>query len=90
MHLARFLLLSPDSSFISMVFYGIGGAFLYFLPSLTARSRNARHETGIVLLNFFLGWTVLGWLLAMTWAVSTDPNARFTSTNVRQTENPPR
>jgi hypothetical protein len=25
-----------------------------------------------VLLNFFLGWTVIGWVVALVWAVKTD------------------
>ena len=28
--------------------------------------------TAILLLNFFLGWTMIGWIVALVWAVKTD------------------
>ena len=43
---------------------------IYFVPSVIASMRHAKHSDGIVALNFFLGWTVLGWIAAMIWAVA--------------------
>ena len=45
---------------------------MYFLPSLIALARSKRDIAGIVLLNFFLGWTMIGWVIALVWAVKTD------------------
>ena len=42
---------------------------IYFVPSIIASVRHAKHSDGIVALNFFLGWTVLGWIAAMIWAI---------------------
>ena len=33
--------------------------FIYFLPWIVARSRNHRNTTAIVVLNLFLGWTLI-------------------------------
>lgn len=45
--------------------------FLYFLPSVLARDR---HNFGaIFLFNFFLGWTFIGWIVALIWACTSDP-----------------
>jgi len=52
-------------------FFGFGFV-MYFLPSILAFARNKRDTTGIVLLNFFLGWTMIGWVVALVWAVKTD------------------
>lgn len=41
---------------------------MYFLPSLTARSRDHMNTTAIFVLNLFLGWTFLGWVIALVWA----------------------
>lgn len=41
---------------------------LYFIPSIVAL--NKKYLTGIVLLNLFLGWTFIGWVAALIWAVS--------------------
>lgn len=45
-------------------------SFLYFLPAIVGH--NKRSFTGIFLLNFFLGWTVIGWIAAMIWACTSD------------------
>lgn len=47
------------------------GTLLYFLPSIVGH--NKHNAAGIFLLNFFLGWTVIGWVIAMIWACSADP-----------------
>jgi hypothetical protein len=45
--------------------------FLYFLPSFLARDR---HNFGaIFLFNFFLGWTFVGWIVALIWACASEP-----------------
>jgi cyanate permease len=44
----------------------------YFLPALVARSRDHRNASAIVVLNFFLGWTGLGWIIALIWAYTND------------------
>ncbi len=43
---------------------------LYFLPWLAALGRGHRNATGIFVLDLLLGWTLLGWVVAMVWAVS--------------------
>lgn len=44
--------------------------FLYFSPSIAAGVRGHEKTSGIVVLNLFLGWTFIGWVIAMVWAVS--------------------
>ena len=48
------------------------GFIMYFQPSIIAIARSKRDIAGIVLLNFFLGWTMIGWVVALVWAVKTD------------------
>jgi Superinfection immunity protein len=45
-------------------------AVIYFLPAFIASKRNHRQTTAIALLNLFLGWTFVGWVAALVWAVS--------------------
>jgi hypothetical protein len=52
-------------------FFGFGFV-MYFLPSIIALARNKRDIGAIILLNFFLGWTMIGWVVALVWAVKTD------------------
>jgi Superinfection immunity protein len=53
---------------ITIVVVGLGGGF-YFLPTICANIRNHSHFGAIFCINLFLGWTLLGWLAAMIWAV---------------------
>jgi hypothetical protein len=56
---------------VFLPFFGFGFV-MYFLPSIIALARNKRDIAAIVLLNFFLGWSVIGWIIALVWAVKTD------------------
>jgi hypothetical protein len=44
---------------------------LYFLPSILAYNKS--NFGGVLLLNLFLGWTLIGWIVALIWALSGDP-----------------
>lgn len=50
------------------VFLIAGLIALYFLPCLLASGK--KHSTGIIILNVFLGWSIVGWIAALIWAVS--------------------
>lgn len=43
---------------------------VYFLPSVIAVVRDARHQPAILALNLLLGWTIFGWIAALLWAVA--------------------
>lgn len=46
---------------------------LYFLPAIVAAARRTHNSTGILLLNIFLGWTVIGWVFALVLAICSAP-----------------
>lgn len=50
----------------------IGVIGLYFLLALLAWRVDHRQTAAIVVLNLFLGWTLIGWVVALVWA-STKP-----------------
>jgi hypothetical protein len=52
-------------------FFGFG-FLMYFLPTILAFARNKRDTAAILLLNLFLGWTMIGWVVALVWAVKAD------------------
>lgn len=43
---------------------------LYFLPTIVAGGRHLHETTGIAMLNLFLGWTFIGWVAALLWAIT--------------------
>ncbi len=50
---------------------------LHFLPTIVAALRNSRHTVAIFFVNLFLGWTVLGWIVALIWAATSEPKWRY-------------
>jgi len=48
------------------------GFVLYFLPSILALARSKRDTVSIFVLNFLLGWTAIGWVVALVWALKVD------------------
>jgi len=42
--------------------------FFYFIPSIVAYTNEKKNESAIIILNIFLGWTILGWIIALIWA----------------------
>jgi hypothetical protein len=45
---------------------------LYFAPTIEARRRKKRNTAAVFVLNLFLGWTVIGWIVAVVWACTND------------------
>jgi hypothetical protein len=50
--------------------FGIG---LYFLPAIIAAARHTHNSMGILFLNLFLGWTLIGWVIAFMMAIFSMP-----------------
>ena len=56
---------------------GLSGALMilvvivvYLIPSIVAANRKHANEGAIVALNMLLGWTFLGWVIALVWALT--------------------
>lgn len=45
---------------------------LYFAPAITGYMNKKKNKSAILTLNFFLGWTVIGWIVALVWATMKD------------------
>lgn len=46
-------------------------AIVYFTPSLLAYKKK-RNAKAILALNIFAGWTFVGWIIALVWALTKD------------------
>jgi hypothetical protein len=53
-------------------FLALSGLALYFLPTIIALSRRKRNSGGVFVLNLLLGWSFIGWVAALVWAVMSD------------------
>jgi hypothetical protein len=60
---------------VSAVIIFIVLAAIYLLPSIVAALRKHLSEGAIVLVNIVFGWTLLGWLIALIWALTGNTRA---------------
>ena len=54
----------PSMTFLAVCF------FLYFAPAVVATSRQHPDATTIWFVNFFFGWTGIGWFICLVWTLS--------------------
>lgn len=59
----------------------------YFAPTLGAVVRKSKRTAGVFTLNLLLGWTVIGWIIAIIWAMGSDKEVAATSVPEVPTEN---
>jgi hypothetical protein len=45
----------------------------YWIPTILTVSNKKANAGAIGALNFFLGWTLIGWVIALVWALTVDP-----------------
>lgn len=57
-------------AFLAMLVLVVMLGYLYFLPTITAYRNNHHNKEAIAIVNISLGWTLVGWIVAMAWAVS--------------------
>jgi len=60
-----------DLAFLFFPIFGFGFV-LYFLPSILAYARSKRDRAAILILNLLLGWTAIGWVIALVWSIKAD------------------
>lgn len=53
---------------IALIAFAVVG--IYFLPGLIAVTRDHRQMVAIFALNLLLGWTLIGWVAALVWALT--------------------
>ena len=57
---------------IAVVLFFIIGAGIYFIPTIVAYTRKVTNVGSVFVINFLLGWTLIGWAVALAMAVKTN------------------
>jgi len=55
----------------------IGSILIYFIPSVVAYYRAHNNMVPIFVLNLLLGFTFVGWVLSLVWALTNDRRKPF-------------
>lgn len=56
-----------------VLFLGLAGLLLYFWPTLRARDVKHPAFASIFIVNVFLGWLLIPWVIALAWAYRHKP-----------------
>jgi len=59
---------SPVPGLIILAVFALLGCAMYLLPTLIASARHVPNVGTIAVVNIFLGWSFIGWVLALAWA----------------------
>lgn len=62
---------------------------LYFAPTVNAVRRDHPNKVSIIVLNVLLGWTLLGWIVALVWSYSAQQKVIAEVVVHQQTQAPP-
>ncbi len=63
--------IAVGASILIILFSLVVGLFLYFVPSFIAFGRRHPHRLAILLVNLIFGWTLIGWVGTLIWALLT-------------------
>ncbi len=53
---------------VILVVLAIIGLIIYFIPTTVARKNKSPNKVAVILLNIFLGWSLIGWIIALVLA----------------------
>jgi len=56
----------------------------YFLPTIIATKRDHHQAGAITIINIFLGWTILGWVICLAWSCSAVKKTAAAQINPKQ------
>lgn len=69
------LLLSLLAAFLAFTVF----ICLYLLPTFIAYRKDKKDKLAILLINIFLGSTLVGWVIALVWALTEDKKSKTES-----------
>jgi hypothetical protein len=64
-----------------LIFLFVFGLALYFLPTIIGFARKQPNAVAILALNLFLGWSLVGWVVSLVWALSNQATQNITIVN---------
>ena len=71
-----------DGSGLFMLLIVVVALFFYFLPTIIAVNRSNRNVVAIAALNLLVGWTFIGWVVSLVWALTQDASTRPASPTI--------
>jgi hypothetical protein len=57
------------------IIFAILAVALYFTPAIVVFARRLPHSGSVIIIDVFLGWTLIGWVVALAMACRSKPAA---------------
>jgi len=79
------------SEFVTIIFFliiAVLGIALYLLPTIIAVNRNHNNSIPIFIFNLLLGWSFLGWVLALVWSFTDNVHKETEENSPKRTNSP--
>jgi len=67
----------PATDALGALPFLIFGFLLYFLPTIVAEMRHVENKGPTFVINLFLGWTFIGWVVALAMAAGAKTKGRI-------------
>jgi O-antigen/teichoic acid export membrane protein len=67
----------------------IGSLIAYFIPIMVALFRKHPNMAPILVVNIFLGWTLIGWVVALAWALTAQSDNKHRHYHVTKSQDNP-
>ena len=80
--------LNAFGKFMAFSFF-VAAPALYLLPTFEAWKNGHSNLTAIALVNVFLGWSLLGWVVAIVWAFKKPEPVKIASPYIEASPSPP-
>jgi hypothetical protein len=64
---------SGATSSVVLVVFLIIGIGAYFIPGIIASARHVPNQASVWIINIFLGWSLIGWVVALAMAARSQP-----------------
>lgn len=78
----HWLLNTPAGFDVAMIIAVILGVLVYVIPTLVAWSMSSKGIRWVAIINVLLGWTVIGWIIALIWALVASKDTSFDDEDV--------
>ena len=68
---------SNGGNAVAGFFIILGYIVAYFVPTIVALARKVPSRGSVVVVNFLLGWTIVGWIVALAMACRSRPQPQY-------------
>ena len=79
---AQYAPTTSPGEIVASIAFAVAAFLAYWAPWITAWRRHVPNVGAVFVVNLFLGWTVIGWIIALAMAVRSVPSVTAAERNL--------